>query len=180
MQPAVRGDTVQGLPGDRIGSADELHDGTRLQAWARQGPTPGGHPRPDRCRGGPLGDREQPVTSNADQVDRCVPIPVPCRLHEVVIHRFRLTCAPGGGARLNLLVEPEFRAFILRVRQGRPIGLGLRRLAFLSLAFLSNAPQPSVGQGSSVRCVEWRTRDKIEQPDWLHPRAGACRHVGTS
>ena len=54
--------------------------------------TPGDHQRvlqgilgPIDVAEDPLGDREQSVTPNADQVDECVPIPVPCRLHEIAI-----------------------------------------------------------------------------------------------
>jgi hypothetical protein len=44
----------------------------------------------------PLRDREEPVHPNADQVDVCLPIPVPCRLHEIAIHLPRLSLRPTG------------------------------------------------------------------------------------
>ena len=46
---------------------------------------------------GPLGDREEPVDPNADQVDVRLPVPVPCGLDELAIHH-RASNAPSGGA----------------------------------------------------------------------------------
>ena len=67
--------------------------------------TPGDHQRVLQGILGPidvtedaLGDRKEPVTPNADQVDVRLPIPVPCRLDEIAIHASCLAVAPGGGA----------------------------------------------------------------------------------
>ena len=55
--------------------------------------TPGDHQRilqgilgPIDVAQDPLGDREQPVAADADQVDKCLPIPAAGRLHEIAIH----------------------------------------------------------------------------------------------
>ena len=45
----------------------------------------------------PLRDREESVTSRADQVGIRLPIPVPCRFNEIAIHG-PVPCAPSGGA----------------------------------------------------------------------------------
>jgi hypothetical protein len=75
----------------------------------------------------PLGDREQPVTASADQVDVCLPIPTLCRLYQVAIHGSRLSHCARWGRRPNLLVERLASSFNLRfailgpaAAEGRP------------------------------------------------------------
>ena len=67
--------------------------------------TPGDHQRvlqgilgPIDVAEDPLGDREEPVVANADQVDICLPIPVPRRLDEIPIHRILPPAHPSEGA----------------------------------------------------------------------------------
>jgi len=62
----------------------------------------------------PLGDHEQPVAANADQVDIRLPIPAAGRLHEIAIHGSApLQCAHRG-RRPTLLVVPLGATFNLR------------------------------------------------------------------
>ena len=82
--------------------------------------TPGDHQRvlqgilgPIDVTEDPLGDRKEPVASNADQVDVCVPIPVSRCLDEIPIHRTRLS-GTRRGCLPTLLVGSMSHPFNLR------------------------------------------------------------------
>ncbi len=83
--------------------------------------TPGDHQRvlkgilgPIDVAQDPLGDREEPVIPNADQVDERLPIPVPCRLDEIAVHGSLLPGDAQRGRLPNLLVDAGVSSFILR------------------------------------------------------------------
>ena len=95
QHPEVRGSATLAR---RLGDADVDEEALepRIEAVRiAESPqvTPGDHQRilegilgPIDVAQDPLGDREQPVTSVADQVDICLPIPALRRLDEITIH----------------------------------------------------------------------------------------------
>ena len=75
--------------------------------------TPGDHQRflhgilgPIDVAEDPVGEREEAVATNADQVGICLPVPLPCGLDEISVHRLLPRWRPAGAPSGHYGIKP--------------------------------------------------------------------------